>query len=155
MQVYHKVVRPSLIYGSETWTLSDKNKSKVKAKEMRFLRRIKGITRRDRIRNTVVAEGLNIVLIEKVIEERQLSLLGHVHRINKERLAKEIFEVRVTEKNKVGRSHRRWTEEVRQTAEQRDITGERLEHWPRTEKHGREKLGIIGIHDKWLLNKHI
>ena len=70
---------------------------------MRFLRRIKGINRRDGIRNTVVVEELNMMPIEKVIEDRQLSFLEHVHRMNKERLAKEIFEVRVLEKSKVRR----------------------------------------------------
>ena len=45
-QVYQKVVRPSLIYESESWALSERNKSKVKAMEMRFFGRIKGITRR-------------------------------------------------------------------------------------------------------------
>ena len=70
-QVYEKVVRPSLISGrSESWTLNKRNKNKVKAMEMRFPKRTKGITRRDRNRNTVVVEELNIVPIEKVIEQR-------------------------------------------------------------------------------------
>ena len=36
-----------------------------------------------------------MVPIEKVIGEKQLSLLGHVHRTNEERLTKEIVDVRV------------------------------------------------------------
>ena len=51
---------------------------------MRFLRKIKTITRRDKIKNTVVVEELNMVPIEKVMEERQLRLLRHVHRMNEE-----------------------------------------------------------------------
>ena len=100
-RVYQKVVRPSLIYGSESWMLSEMNYSKVKEMEMRFLRRIKGITRMDRIRNTVVVEELTIVPIENVIEQSQSSLL---YKMNEERLAKEIFDVRVPGKNKVRRS---------------------------------------------------
>ena len=57
------------------------------------------------MRNTVVVEELNMVPIEKVIEGRQLSLLGHVHRMNEE-----IFEVRVPGKNKAGRPQRRLIE---------------------------------------------
>jgi len=67
-------------HGSESWTLNKRNKSKIKVMVMRLPRRIKEITRRDRIRNTVVVEEINIVSIEKVIEELQLSLLEHVHR---------------------------------------------------------------------------
>ena len=68
-----------------------------------------------------MVEELNIVPIEKVVEQRQLRLIGHVHRMNGERLAVEIFEVRVPEKNKMGRLQRRRTEQVRQTAELRGI----------------------------------
>ena len=89
--------------------------------EMRFLGRIKGNTGRERIRNTVVVEELNMVPIEEAREEIQLSLLRRVHRMNEERLVEEIFEVRVLGKNNVGRQQRRWIEQVRQTAEQRDI----------------------------------
>ena len=38
-----------------------------------------------------------------------------------ERLAKEIFEVRVSGKNKVRRPQRRWIEQLRQTVEQGDV----------------------------------
>ena len=115
-QVYQRVVKPSLIYGSESWT-----QSKVKTMVIWFLRK-KGIITRDRIRNTLAVEELiNIVPIEKVIEDRQLSLVGHVHRMNEERLAGEIFEVRVPGKNEVGKPQKRWIEQVRQRAEWRDI----------------------------------
>ena len=71
--------------------------------------------------------------------------------MNEERLAKEICEVRVLGKNKVERPQRRWIEQVRQTAEQRDI------NWNigPEQKHGREKLDIIEIHDKRLLNERV
>ena len=54
-------------------------------------------------------------------EQRQSSLLGHVHRMNEERLAIEISEVKVPDKNKVGRPQRRCIEQARQAAEHRDI----------------------------------
>ena len=75
-------------------------------------------------------------------EQRQSSLLGHVHRMNEERLAREIFEVRVPEKNEVERPQRRWIEQVRQTAEQRDINwkavgtlAQNRETWKRKIRH--------------------
>ena len=68
-----------------------------------------------------------------------------------ERLAKEIFEVRVPGKNRVGRPQRRWIQQVRQTAEQRDINCREAGTLTQNE---REILDIIGIHYKWLLNKN-
>ena len=83
------------------------SKSKVKATEVRFLGRTKGITRRDRMRNTAEVEELNMPPTEKVAEERQLSLVGRVHRMNEQRLAKKIFVVRRSRENKVRRPQRR------------------------------------------------
>ena len=57
---------------------------------MRFLWRI----------TEVEVEEVNIVPIERVVEERELSLLGHEHIMNEERLAKEIFEVRIPGKTR-------------------------------------------------------
>jgi hypothetical protein len=70
---------------------------------MRFIRRIKGITRSDRIRNETVISGLNIKPIELLIDERQLSWLGNIHRVKDERLTREMYETRVQGKNKIGR----------------------------------------------------
>jgi hypothetical protein len=55
-QVYQKVVRPSVVYDSESWTLTKNNKTKIDTTEMRFLGIlvIKGITRRGRVRNETV-----------------------------------------------------------------------------------------------------
>jgi hypothetical protein len=75
-QVYQKVVRASLVYGSESWTLTKNNKNKIA--EMRFLRRIKRMTKADRVKNETVVSKLNIKPIGLVIGERQLSWLGHM-----------------------------------------------------------------------------
>src|SRR6185436_1185371 len=49
--LYKTIYRPTLIYGSETWVTSQKLKSKIQAAEMRFLRRIEGVKRIDKISN--------------------------------------------------------------------------------------------------------
>lgn len=47
------ILRPVLTYGSETWTSTTRLKSKVQAAEMRVLRLVKAVTRRDRLRMTM------------------------------------------------------------------------------------------------------
>lgn len=49
MKVHQKVVRASIVYGGESWTLSTRNNSKTVATKMRFLRKIKRITNISRI----------------------------------------------------------------------------------------------------------
>lgn len=63
------------------------------AMEIRFLRRNKGITRKDR-----ATEQLNIKPIKRTIEKRQFGWLGHLHRMSNNRTAKENYESRIQKK---------------------------------------------------------
>ena len=58
--IYTTILRPILLYGSECWTLNTAQKSKVKAAEMRVMRVIRGVTRRDRLRSEVVRRDLGV-----------------------------------------------------------------------------------------------
>jgi hypothetical protein len=62
-----------------------------------------------------------MILIELVIGERQLSWLGHIHRMKQERLATEIYETRPQGNNKIGHPQLRCEDQVRQEAEKRRI----------------------------------
>lgn len=56
--IYSKsILTPILIYGLETWSLTSKIKSKIQAVEMKVLRMIKGVTRRDRIKNLDIKQN--------------------------------------------------------------------------------------------------
>lgn len=139
-QVYQKVIRPSLTYGSESWVLTKRNKSRIKAAEMRFLRKIQGITREDRIRNSVIVEELKIKPIEKIIEERQLSWLGHLLRMKEERITKQVYEARTQGRNKVGRPRIRWEEQVRQVAENQGISWKEVRTMSQDRKLWKRKI---------------
>ena len=47
--IHMTILRPILLYGHESWILTKKLKSKMTAAEMRVLRLVKGVTRRDRL----------------------------------------------------------------------------------------------------------
>jgi hypothetical protein len=51
MKYYKTMAVPILTYGSKSWVISKKDKDKIQATEMRFLRRVTGCTGVDRIRN--------------------------------------------------------------------------------------------------------
>ena len=72
----------SLLYGSETWRLTENNKRRVEATEMDTLRRSSRILRKDRIRNITIIQqiGLEETII-KVTEQNQLTWYGHVQRM--------------------------------------------------------------------------
>ena len=54
--IYKTILKQILLYGAETWSLTTKTQSKLQPAEMRVLRLIKGMTRRDRCRNADIRE---------------------------------------------------------------------------------------------------
>lgn len=54
--IYETMVKNVLLYGIETWRITEKYKAKLGAIEMDAMRRSLRISRRDRIRN----EGINV-----------------------------------------------------------------------------------------------
>lgn len=60
LTIYKTLYRPILTYVHEAWTLNKRTWSGIQAAEMRFLRRIIGVTRRDRIRNEDIRKILNV-----------------------------------------------------------------------------------------------
>ena len=60
MRVYETLVKSVLLYNSETWTLKEKDKSRLRVFEMTCLRKIEGVTRRDRIRNEEIRGRLHV-----------------------------------------------------------------------------------------------
>lgn len=122
MTVYQTVFRPILTYGSETWVLDRKLKSKIQAIEMKYLRTVKGVTRRDRIRNVDIREELKIKPVLKYIEERQLSWWGHLHRMESDRLVKNIWEARVVARRDRGRPKETWDNTIAKILQEKGTT---------------------------------
>jgi hypothetical protein len=54
LNIYNALIKSSLLYGSETWRLTENNKRRVEATEMDALRRSSGISRKERIRNVTI-----------------------------------------------------------------------------------------------------
>jgi len=66
---YTSILRPILTYGCEAWILTSAAKNKVQAAEMRVLRVIKGVSRRDILRNEDIRAELQVKSILQFIEE--------------------------------------------------------------------------------------
>lgn len=112
MVVYKTIFRPILTYGSESWVLTNSMKSKIQAIDMKYLRRVKGITRRDRIRNDSVREELEIEPIHNAIEKQKLKWFGHICRMSDNRQVKRIWEAGVHRHKSRGRPKKTWNDEV-------------------------------------------
>lgn len=76
MAVYKSTFLPILTYFSESWILDSRNKSRIPANEMRYLRKVEGKTRRDRICNTTITANLETRPAGEKIEINRW--LGHL-----------------------------------------------------------------------------
>ena len=55
-KVYQTVVRPVLTYGAQCWALNKRDERRLEVTEINMLRKMLGVTRRDRLRNKEVRQ---------------------------------------------------------------------------------------------------
>jgi sorting nexin-29 len=123
VKVYESLVCSVLLYNSETWTLKEATKKKLQVFEMGCLRKIKGVTRRDKIRNADIRKELGITTdIVQKIQARRLRYYGHVVRMKAERLPNIALFGRVHGKRTRGRPKKRWLDNIREDTEEMGIS---------------------------------
>ena len=91
VNVYKACVISTLLYGSESWTMCAHQEKWLNAFHMRCLRRILGITWRDKVTNKVVLEKAGIPSLYTLLKQRRMRLLGHVTRMKDGRIPKDLL----------------------------------------------------------------
>ena len=110
--IYNSILKPILLYACETWVMTERLKSKIQAAEMRVLRLIFGVTKRDRVRNTTIRAALKVEPIILQIEKCQLRWFGHTQRMQPTRDVKRIMDWVPTGKRRRGRPRTRWKDGI-------------------------------------------
>ncbi|KAK7788325.1 hypothetical protein R5R35_014440 [Gryllus longicercus] len=104
---------PTLLYGCESWVLTQKTLTTIQSSEMKFLRRINGCTREDRIRNEEIRKELQVTSINTRMQEYRQRWVEHVERMSDSRLPKAALLYAPRGRRDVGRPRKRWRETVR------------------------------------------
>src|SRR6218665_1933950 len=123
MKLYWAMVLPVLMYGSECWTLRKEDERRLlMAVEMVWLRRIRGRSSRERMRNEKTREelGAEETVIEK-IKRRRLTWFGHVERMEGKILPNAAVHGHVRGERSRGKQRKRWMDNVREDLEERGI----------------------------------
>ena len=92
--------------------MTERMRSQVQASEMRFLRRIEGVTLFNKVRSFEIRKSRNIETLLLRIERSQLRWFGHVSRMPQERLPKQALHAKANGKRPVGRRRTRWTDYI-------------------------------------------
>jgi hypothetical protein len=91
----------TITYAAETWCLKAKTVAKLNSTEMDFWLRSARISRKDKIRNNIIKQKINVTrsLLED-IKTKQLKWHGRVQRMEEGRLSKKSYEMEPTRKKK-------------------------------------------------------
>jgi hypothetical protein len=77
---------PVLLYGSETWAVKARDARRIRAAEMKYVRRIAGYTWTDYKTNTRIAKELKITLILDKLPEYKRNWIQNVNRMPRKKL---------------------------------------------------------------------
>ena len=113
-KVHRTVVRPVMMYSSETWALRKKDENTLDTAEMKMLRWITGVTKMDKIKNEVTRGKMKVRKISEKITEGRLRWFGHVERRGPEYCAKLTDDVNLEGKRQRGRSSLRRNDKIKE-----------------------------------------
>nr|XP_049577496.1 glycine receptor subunit alpha-3 isoform X1 [Syngnathus scovelli] len=116
LSIYPLIYAPILTYGHELWVVTERTRSRIQAAEMSFLRRMSGLSLRDRVRSSVIRERLGVESLLLHVERSQMRWLGHLIRMPPGRLPGEVFRACPAGRRPRGRPRTRWRDYVSQLA---------------------------------------
>jgi predicted GTPase len=96
------------LFGSEVWVLKEREKQRLEAAEMKFLRHLLGITKLDKEKNTSIREKIGAQNIVKEIKQYQEKWLKHLQRMETNRLTKQALQYKPKGRKNTGRPRKRW-----------------------------------------------
>ena len=119
IRLYNALIVTIAIYGSETWTLTQYTTKKLEAFEMQCFRTIASVHWSERVTNEEVLKMLNTKrsLITR-ITHAQRRYLGHMLRMDEERLPKRAFFTRMEGSRPRGRPRYRWFDRIHVNTQQ-------------------------------------
>ncbi|KAL1445920.1 hypothetical protein WDU94_013975 [Cyamophila willieti] len=129
LKIYKTLIRPVVTYGSEAWAITQQDQEKIRRFERKIIRKIYGPICENgldwRIRNNQeikeIMQGEDIV---KFIKSQRLRWLGHVYRMDEDRMPKKILNAKVYNNRRRGRPRLRWKDEVL-----KDLKAMKVEGW--------------------------
>ena len=116
-QIIKAVFTPTLLYQSENWTLTSKERQMLTTTEMRCLRKAAGKTRMDKIRNEEIKQRVNMQPAEQTANKNKIRWWSHIKRMSP--MAPHEMGIQMTDVNN-------WVKEIRPIVYPLDADGRRV-----------------------------
>ena len=150
LRLYKTVIRPIVMYGSETWSLTVKQESALSCFERKILRTIcgpffeHGVWRRRTNRELTDIFGTGTIIA--AIKSGRLRWAGHVIRMDDERTTKKALERNFDNTRAKGRPRKRWIDCVDEDARRMNVPNwrnraEDRSEWRRVVESAKTRLG--------------
>uniref|UniRef100_A0A8D8LL21 Craniofacial development protein 2 n=3 Tax=Cacopsylla melanoneura TaxID=428564 RepID=A0A8D8LL21_9HEMI len=99
MKIYKTLIRPVVTYGSETWTLTQKDQESLRRFERKIVRRIYGAVQENETWRIRYNDEINNILhgedIVRFIKSQRLRWYGHVERMDETRMPRKVLKVQI------------------------------------------------------------
>lgn len=109
-------IRPVVTYGSETWTLTQKDQESLRRFERKIVRRIYGAVQENETWRIRYNDEINNILhgedIVRFIKSQRLRWYGHVERMDETRMPKKVLKGQIYGSRKRGKPKLRWIDNV-------------------------------------------
>ena len=107
-KVYKTVVRPAMLYDMEATPIKKVNEKRMNVAEIKMLRWMSGVTRRDRIPNTRIRGTAKVAELSKKVQEARLRWYGYVLRRDEEVVERRVMDMEVQGRRGRGRPKTMW-----------------------------------------------
>jgi two-component SAPR family response regulator len=112
LKIYNTLVLPTLLHGSENWTLTASQRRRIEAAEMKLLRTLAGYTLYNHKTNdTIRCEVQTKSTLDKIDEYRWNWLL-HLQRMPQNRIPLKSYHYKQQGRRTIGRPKKRWREQL-------------------------------------------
>ena len=122
VELYKVLILSILRFGAETWTLKKVDANRLQTFEMMYLRKIQGVIRLDKIRNTSIRQTLGIKnTITELVANKRLRNFGDVKRMSSTRNPNLVLGSHIHGNIPRGRPSKRWEDCVRSDCQERGL----------------------------------
>jgi hypothetical protein len=112
LKLYRTLALPTLLYGSDIWTIKQCDKNRLRTAEMKHLQRTAGYTLLDHKRNEEILEELHVTPLEDKLCTYRHKWFQHVHRTEDNRLPKQLLNYHPKGRRRPGRSRKRLLDDI-------------------------------------------